>query len=268
MLNIEIAVDFESFYKMNDKRYVLRSNKAFFNNYKEMLKNSNYSVLNIEQMQKLVDKLVNYFEFKYPDSMFDGVNYNSSLNGEFVRWNKISSELDINQLKWRLSSKELTFLECSYENYLYIYGFLNDLEELSLMEVEINADGSLKKDSLEQIVNEGFLNDVNGINTLEELVLRFHKKETDVDYSSLEDWINVHQQRVSLRNQILELVPFALLYSENTIPKNGYSRAKRFMRMFNYEYGINFDYVLDELNEIMMRDYTKKSNFSRKLVRK
>ena len=78
--------------------------------------------------------------------------------------------------------------------------------------------------------------------------------ETNIDYSELEECVQNHKNNIAIRNKVLELVMVNMLYSKNTHPKNGYIRAKRFMRMFNKEYGLDLN--MEKLDRIMDVDYS------------
>lgn len=260
------GLEIDNFYKLDDKRYILEENKEFLKWYRDMLKNEFHPILDLKQMQKLINSIVLFFEFKYPDSMLCDTMYSVSLGNEFMKCRDISEKLGMEQLKYRLKRDYVQFLDCSYRNYLFLHKFRNDLCELSIVDIEVHSDGSLKKNNLQELNDNKFLSDIKGIETIEDLLLRFQEEEANVDYSELKRVVLFHRNSVALRNKILQLIPFALVYSSNTLPKMGYKRAKSFMRMFHQEYGIDFDY--DELDEIMNRDYSKKSSFIRCLKKK
>ena len=86
-----IGFEIENFYKLDKKEYVLEKNKEFLKIYKEMIeKNSCY--LEIEQLQNLIDEIVSFFEFKYPNKMFNDVIYNFAKNKYFYNYKDISKK--------------------------------------------------------------------------------------------------------------------------------------------------------------------------------
>lgn len=256
-------VQLDNFHKADDKRYILRKNKEFLKWYRGLVKNGYRSILDLEEMQKLIDYMVMFFEFKYPNKMISSWYAGDKDNDVLDKCVDIASKLDINQLLYRLEYDYQNFLQCSYSGYLWLRRNegKDNLWKVSEELVEVLADGTLNKYHLEGLKQAGFIDDIEGIDHIEQLLNRFKELDTNVDYSELEKYVSDHYNNIALRNKILELVPFALLYSHNTLPANGFSRAQSFMRIFRKQYGIKFNST--ELANIMVIDYNQKVGFSR-----
>ena len=80
---------------------------------------------------------------------------------------------------------------------------------MSLLSLNIDRDKEIKLDEL--------------IKILENLNRKINLKEC----------VNNHNIDLELRKKLLQFVALKLLYSKNTIPENGYERAKRFIEEFN-----------------------------------
>jgi len=249
------GLEYENFCKADDRRYILKENNEFMDWYLNMKKQGFSSIIDINQMQNLINNIVMFYEFKYPSEMFDSLRYSTDVE-ENQNTIKIAGMLSFDQLKFRLYHDYIQFLDCNYWNYVSLKRPRKNLWDLTSMSIRIYPDGKIEPVDLDGLKENKFLDDISGINSIENLYGKFESIDTNVDYSELTRCIRTHKFNVTLRNKILSLVPFALLYSSNTLPQNGYIRAKSFIRTFNREYNLNMD--LDELDEIMSRDYTGK----------
>ena len=209
--------------------------------------------LNLKQMQKLIDDIALFFEFKYPDNM---LLENNKEYDVFNQCKEIALKLDMDQLKYHLAHDYVLFLECYYWRYLFLERKTANWHELNRTLLRILDDGTLNKWDLEGLVMEHFLNDGEGIETIEDLFVRLRKENNGVDTLEVERCIMSHKKDIQMRNMVLKLIPFRLIYSSRSSPMLGYERAKNFMRMFEKEYDIHFD--TEELEEIMNRDYSEK----------
>ena len=251
------GLEWDNFFRMDDERYILKNNKSFLTWYRELEKDGFYFKLNLEQMQNLIDKIALFFEFKYPDNM---LLVDKREGNCFNQCKGISKKLDINQLKYRFYNDYVSFLECNYQGYLVIRKKKKlELYELGWYLIQINNDGTLNEFDLVGLKEECFIDDITGIKTVEDLLVRFREEKSVADYSEVEKCVWSHQVDIQIRNAILRLIPFRLIYSSTSSPLLGYERAKSFMRMFHQEYGIYFD--MEELEEILNRDYTKHPHF-------
>lgn len=261
-----LGIEFNNFYVLDRKKYILEKNYDFLEWYSKMNKQDFTPIIDIKEMQRLINKIVAFYEFKYPNRMLENMeSIENGFNDEQVLAIEISKMLDMEQLKYRLSFNENEFLECNYSYFMVLRKPKNDSYVRERAYIRVYANGEVEKIDLESLKEENFLNDIEGIIRIEDLYGRFESIETDIDYSELTRCMQIHKYNVSLRDRILKLVPLAMIYSETTNPNYGYIRAKSFIRTFNKEYNLNMD--LQELDEIMAIDY-KDSEKVRKLLRR
>lgn len=247
----------ENFYNQDEQKYILNKNKKILNFINEKNKEGITIGLNIEQMQQIIDNIVLFFEFKYPNSFLHDLRYHSNDKNEcFKTCQTISNQLDISQLKYHLHHDEVNFLECSYGNRVEITKEKKNLWDLTSLYVSINTNGEIDIHDLNKLKEFKFLDNIEGIYQASDLLGRFIESPIDVNYSNLTKAVNRHKAEIQLRNIILELIPLKLIYSNSTLPEYGYIRAKNFARMFSKEYNLKID--LNEVDEIMKRDYSSK----------
>ena len=249
-------LEYENFHKADDERYVLNKNNEFVH-YEYMKKCScDFNpIINRDEMQDLINKIVMFYEFKYPNYMLSTLQ-RSFDEDEIKNALEIAKMLDLNELKSRLHHDYVQFLECSYGAFLRLKRPRKYLWELTETDIRVDSDGKIEPYDLENLKEYQFLDDITGITRIEDLYGRFSSIDTDVDYSELTRWIEMHKFYLTIRNKVLKVIPFALIYSKSTLPEYGYIRAKSFIRTFNKEFGLNMN--LDELDEIMNRDYSGK----------
>lgn len=250
------GLELENFYKTDDERYILNKNNDF-THYKYTMKRScDFDpIINRDEMQDLINRIVMFYEFKYPNYMLSTLQH-SFDEDEIKKALEISKMLDFKELKSRLHHDYIQFLECSYGTHIYLKRPRKHLWELTDINIRIDSDGIIEPYDLENLKEYQFFDDITGINRIEDLYGRFSSIDTEVDYSELTRWIERHKFNLTMRNKILNVIPYALLYSKTSLPKNGYIRAKSYIRTFNREYKLKMD--LDELDEIMNRDYSGK----------
>lgn len=251
------GTELENFYETDDRRYKLVENTEFMQwDYDMKINHSFTPIINLGQQQRLIDEIVMFYEFKYPSEMFDAFKYESKFleNRNTI---KIAKMLGLEQLKFRLPHDYVQFLECNYWNYVTLKRPKKNMWELSDISIRVNPNGEIDSINLENLKENHFIDDINGIDRIEDLYGRFESIDTDVDYSELKRCIQMHKYNVTLRNKILNLIPYALVYSKNTLPKEGYIRAKSFVRTFNREYNLKIN--LDELEENINRSYSDKN---------
>ena len=254
------GLEWENFEKYDNKEYIVEQNSEFIKYYEEKLKEGYYPTLDLNEIQNLVDKLAMFFEFKYPEEMFNASMYRDGTKKEvFHECLKIAKKLDIEQLKYRLSHDELCFLECEYPIYLTLRKPKKPLEARSMIRLE--SDGEIPPFELEGLKFDGFLENIDGITRVEDLLGRYLGRETDIDYSELEKAIINHKNSVAIRNKVLEMSMQKMLYS--ALPEHGYVRAKSFMRMFNKEYNAGLN--MKKLDDIMSIDYKDTNNVKKKI---
>lgn len=258
-----IGLEYENFYLLDDRRYILKENYEFLDWYSNKNKEGYQSIISVEQMQKLINEIVKFYELKYPDELFDSVKHKNDI--EFTKQAKeISKMLNFDQLKFRLYHDYVQFLECSYGYMVNLKREKKHMCDLSEISVRVLYDGLVVKTDLENLEEQHFLEDIEGINTIEHLYGKFESTDNDVDYCDLKKCIKNHKYNQAVRNRILKLIPYAMIYSESTMPEYGYVRAKSFIRTFNREYKLNLD--IGEISEIMKIDYSQ-TEVIKKMVR-
>ena len=249
------GLEWENFVKLDNEEYILEKNEEFIKYYKKKKKEGYRSILDLKQMQVLINEITQFFEFKYPDKLLNEIIYEKPVeNKMFEECMKMTRSLDINQLKYRLDYNQLAFLECDYSHHIRLIKEPDIWFCSTIYDVRFDQSGKIEKRDIEGLKTEKFLDDVEGIERVEDLLGRYIGIEIKVDYSELVEEVQRHKNNVTLRNKILDLVMLNLLYSKNTYPRNGYVRAKRFMRMFNKEYGIDLN--MNKLDKIMSIDYS------------
>lgn len=247
----------ENFYNQDEQNYILNQNKKIINFIDDKKNDGIHLDLNIEQLQQLIDSIVIFFEFKYPNSFLHDLRYQSNDENErFKTCQTISNQLDISQLKYHLHHDAVNFLECSYSNMVEITKEKKNSWDLTNLIININSNGEIDVDDLNNLKEFKFLDNIEGLHLASDLLGRFIESPIDVNYSNLTKAINKHKANIKLRNMILELIPLKLIYSNSTLPEYGYIRAKNFVRMFNKEYNLKLE--LNEVDEIMKRDYSSK----------
>lgn len=255
------GLEWENFEKYDNKEYIVEQNTEFIKYYEEKLKEGYYPALDLNEIQNLIDKLAMFFEFKYPEEMFNASMYLDGTKKEvFHKCSKIAKKLDIEQLKYRLTYAEVRFLECEYPTYLTLKKprefFGNDYST-----IRVESDGRIDPFELENLKSDVFLENIDGITRVEDLLGRYFGQETNIDYSELERAITNHKNSVAIRNKVLEMTMQKMLYS--SLPEHGYIRAKRFMKMFNKEYNSGLN--MKKLDDIMSIDYKDTNNVKQKI---
>lgn len=258
------GLEWDNFHKLDREEYIIMKNEEFLKYYRKNLEEGYNPILNLKEMQVLINEITKFFEFKYPEEMLNGIYHQSKEDQDtFNKCLKIAKELDMNQLKYRLYHDQVSFLECSYAQYIQLKRNQKKLYETSFCDIRVDFEGKVEHYDLEALKSENFLEDIEGINRVEDLLGRYLGIETAIDYSNLEKAVKNHKISVSLRNKVLELTMLSLLYSNNAHPRNGYLRAKRFMRMFNKEY--NLDLNMEKLDDIMSVDYSNTEEVKQKI---
>lgn len=247
------GLEWENFEKLDSKEYLVENNQEFLKYFYDKIKNNYSPILDLKEIQQLINEITNFFEFKYPEKLLNRIRYSHEPE-KFIDSLQLSKKLNMNQLRCRLSHEQLMFLDCNYDGYIRLNRKQKRLFETSFCSIKVNYDGTIDKYALEQLKEEKFLDDVEGIDKVEDLLGRYIGIETEIDYTELEEHVKNHKNNVAIRNKVLELIMLNILYSKNTHPKNGYIRAKSFMRMFNKEYKLNLN--MKRLDEIMKINYS------------
>lgn len=289
----------ENFYKQDNKEYNLTSkeiikdwindiieiekvnllNVKYPENYIHSLmnaiKNVYESIKDIKDLQEIIDFLTIWYEIKYPNNLFEGINTNY----------KLTNAMSYKELLNRLNDEKEDLMLCNYrsggfsstpviinkkvisEDSIYmIIDIKNRIGNLNNdYNIILNADHktgllNLRNTRLENFVDEKYKE--QGFITLEELYNELEKNNEEINYTSLKETILDKKLREKIRKEILELVSLKLLYSKNTIPEYGYERAKKFIDEMNREMNINL--TTDKIEKIMSKNYSEE----KKLIKK
>ena len=219
--------------KQDKKLYDLKKNKDFLKKHKEMLKNGYNPILSIDGMQYLIDYIVNWYEIKYPDiELNEYASYTGYLDVE-----PIAKYLDIRQLLSRLGPLTACFMRCNYRG---VSGRRISFEDSSGNISECTAlvfDISYGQES-----HYIYVNNETGLVRYDEKVYWFYRTP-DVYFedllnlssqmynlSSVKRCLQLHNQDIELRDNLIKLAALKMVYSENTIPNLGIKRAKLFLK--------------------------------------
>lgn len=259
------GLEIDNFFKLDDKRYVLENNLEFINWYNKKLKEGYYSILDIKQMQRLIDFVVFFFEFKYHDNLLRE-NVYVDKNTEYYKSKDLSLLLDIDELKYRLHHDYLEFLECSYFSHITLRRPKENIWDLSMEIISVDREGIINSYDIESLRENKFIGMESDIKMVTDLLGYYLSNPTNVDYHELEQFVKEHKFKLELRNKVLELIPFAILYSNNSLPIYSYSRVKSFIRMFNREYNLDLD--SSQIDKIMNEDYSRDVSILKKQRKK
>lgn len=281
--------DITKFYESDNQEYIIEKNYDFLNWYEEKMKKGYRPYLNLNKIQELINKITQYYEFKYPDRLLD-INY-GYIYKKFKKIQKIVDCLDVDQLRYRLSFEELETLDCEYhgcgaytrpveeqdkkeglifgdDDYidyvvLYLKNKKNSKSDWKEKEYMISATvkgGIVNKQDLNVIKEISNLNFGDNNMTLEDLYDKL-KNNNELDVSELEKVLFTHATDLELRNKILELVNLALIYSKKTNPEYGQIRANKLSEEFKSYYGVNLDCPnINDLvtNKVLIKIFNKK----------
>lgn len=264
----------ERFYEQDTKDYEIEKNKEFLNWLKNTIDNGYHCFIETEELQKLIDNIVNWYEIKYPERELEYFEGNTYMNFQDIK--RISDVMNIRQLLYRLSHNQLCLMECGYRAKGWGQQPIYENCKVVGCKVQISMHINRKKEECNPLWKktpyfllhadymtgdvskdyelEEYLDSEESI-TLDELLLIFNEKYSDeLDFIELKESVYDHNIDMELRHRILQLVALKLLYSKNTIPERGYERAKRFINEFNKKLGLTLS--TEKIDEIMHRDYT------------
>lgn len=237
MLGIEI----DNFYKNDKLEYILEKNKEFTFLLKIFASKSNE--YNLEFMNYIMSFIVQFYEFKYPDSLY----YDNEKSLNYLYTMKISELLGIEQLKYHLYHDATYFLECNYCRHFILTQKINTYPYKR--EYMIRIENGLLNEYDVAFLKENIKTDNL---TPKDLFNLINNKE-DIDCNELKNLIEYHDNQVKLRNKLLELTALQMLYSKTTLPNYGYLRVKNFIKEFNNYYNLNLS--LEPIDNIMNIDY-------------
>lgn len=232
------------FYKLDKKLYILDNNDDFLNWYLIMRKKGFKSIIDINSMQRLIKEITEFYEFKYSNQMFMQIE-NNKLD-EIQEEITFSKKLNFNELKKRLWNNYIDFLDCSYEDVIELKRNKDHLYDIESIFIRIKPSGNISDKDIRRLNAYGFIDDLT-IDNVEQLSKSF-LEDKQIDYDDVKALIMWHKYCVSLRNRVLKVIPFSLIYSKTTNPRYGYIRAKSYIRAFKKEYNIEFDeHQLDKI---------------------
>ena len=100
-----------NFYIQDNKLYELNTNQDFLN-YLDTITKLGYNDLELEELQELINYIVNWYEIKYPDKEL--AYYNGIKDSNFLDIKSISQVMNIKQLLYRLTPKQVGLIEGKY----------------------------------------------------------------------------------------------------------------------------------------------------------
>ena len=274
--------ELHKFYEQDKEKYEIKKNKKFLDWFDNILKNGYKSYTSLDEIQKTIDTIVNWYEIKYPNEWIL-----EHSNGEA----KVLNEMDTKQLLSRMR-KELIIPDYRSSGGGITHIKVNDEYKMvgtSFMPINI-IDEEMKKRELDKCLSTYFLlaiysdtgkvcygwyleryfhNDEN--TTIEDVLSLFEEKYSDkFEYDELKECVYNHECDIELRNKMLQLTALKMLYSGNTNPSDGYKRAKHFIEEFNEELGLNLS--TNEIDKLYNKEYpeddeiTKKTSNKRKKI--
>lgn len=239
------------FSECDRKLYELVSNQEFMEAYKILIFNGYKNFLDIEEMQALINLVAAWYVIKYPEREFE--YYDGIKCDYFSDVKKLSSNMNIKQLLYRLTKKQFCLLQANYRSSdwgirtYYKNGCKIENEDYITIKIKcLPSNPNYQKYAyFKLIVNPrtGLVEDTYEIRkykkddeeiTIDELLERIKSdQDNQLDFSLLENCILNHNSDIFLRNKVLELIALKLLYSKSTTKERGLLRAKRFIREFN-----------------------------------
>lgn len=244
------GLEWDNFSKLDKQEYIVKKNPKFLSQYRTMKKKKFHTILDLDEIQDLIDRITRFYEFKYPSEMLENVGWISPVDdSELASCIQLSKLLDIKQLQYRLHNDQLNFLECSYGGMITLSKKTDYPFEKF---VRIDSVGRVDEDDLMYLEECEWLDGIDGIESAEDLYKVCQNRTEMINYQDLERHIHNHRDSISLRNETLNLTMLSLLYANGELPSKGYIRAKSFMRMFNKEYDANLN--MDRLDDIMSID--------------
>jgi hypothetical protein len=226
-------IETRKFYEANQKIYDLSNDKHFLKWYKKELKKGYYPYLNPNQLQRLADKIINWYEIKYPNKTLDL----SSVDVRFETLNSIKEYFTWEQFLYRLDSDEYETLECNYRAGLIRLKNLNMGErDILKSHLYINVD----ENGWIDIANSKFdfcFSKMSRPIKIEQFYDSLSTEQTNCfDLESLNQCIITHKDDCDLRGRVFEAAAEGLIYSKDTSPEYGVVRARKLARELKREY--------------------------------
>ena len=269
----------EKFYKQDKNKYRILKNKELLNWLKSVEKKGYHCIDDINYLQELINNIAIWYEIKYPERTLEEEEGTIHTNITFS--DDLSNEMNIYELMYRLTPKELSLILCYYSsNGGGLKNIYNEKGEIigqksmifiPLIDKKIannqydwyntnifflvhadRTNGKVEVDNdLKEVVNTSEI-------TLEELLFVLKNKyNEDLNLSGLEKCVYQHNCDIELREKILQLVALKLLYSKRTTPERGYKRARYFIEEFNNNFNLNLS--SKEIDNAISKNIKEKS---------
>lgn len=215
----------EEFYKNDTKDYRLKENPKFISWFRKTYKNV-HPYLNIDEVQKLVDKVINWYEIKFPNRFLE--TFNGVINSQFENIENIEKHLTLEQLKYRLHHGELQTLNCYYRS--GCGGGDSILIDVTINNTNVNIFASQEGTVRPNYILEYIVSEIDKPMTLEQLyntLVGLNLKNSDL--SNLKRCIDIHDKDMNLKKIILGAIVKGMIFSRETSPEFGLKRAKTFI---------------------------------------
>jgi len=216
----------QNFYKTDTMQYDFNCRENFKPWFKKAFEDGKNSYLDIQGLNRLVNKLVSWYEFKFPDIELDKPG---CIDRRFENTPDISNYMDNEQLRYRLKHGEREAMDCNYRTgsgYLghdekWYAGLELSKNGVNIWDISISLDGKLASRCREKYHIP--------VETIEQFydALKF---SDEFDLEDMKACIDLHKSDTILRDFIIDAVRNALLYSHNTIPEYGKIRADEFTK--------------------------------------
>ena len=118
--------EIENFYYQDEMKYDL-SAKEFLAFYMKLISSGYKPFMNVPELQELIDKLVSWYEIKYPERELE--YYEGIVNSDFHNIKHLSKYMTFDELLYRLNDKENSFLKCYYRSCCGGSHYNEELEE-------------------------------------------------------------------------------------------------------------------------------------------
>lgn len=255
------------FYEQDEEKYEVKKNKEFLSWYNSIIKNGYKKYLDLDQIQNVIDTIVNWYEIKYPNEWI--LEHSNGKAKELSEMNttqllvRMHHGLQIPDI-YRASGGGTTHIKINGE-YKTVGTSVMDIniidEEMRLKELNeclppyfiLAAYSETGKVRFDWYLQNYFECDENS--SLEDILSLFEEKYSDkFDYSELKECVYNHECDIELKNRVLQLTALKMLYSEKTNSSDGYKRAKKFIKEFNEELGLELSTT--EIDELYNKEYS------------
>lgn len=245
-----------NFYDEDKMLYDLNSNKEFINLFKELTNNGKNSYYDISDLQNLIDKLKIWYEFKYPEKIYNKREYFGLEN-----ISDIANEINYKQLLYSLDETSYCILNCFYRNGSYsgreVIDKNGNRKVISLLFIPCTKNNRKVLIYVNQINGIVYEAKLDGINVKYEDQISLDQLSQMIegaDLSEIKETLQIYQADFRIRKEVLRLAALEILYSDQSIPEYGYERAKKFIEEMNEAIpDLNLSTI--EINEIISRDY-------------